>query len=71
MNLSTSKSEPYLMGNITDPADDCLLALWDEPLEYASISVDPKADHILFTVIIEAPDCPRLEIAHAIPGGHA
>ena len=60
-----------MSSNITDPACDSLLALWNDPIEYASIQVEPVSVYILFTVVVESPDSPRLEIPiHAIPGGH-
>lgn len=70
MNLATSRSR--LLSNLTEPYLDDFLALWNTPVEYTSIAMDIEPYVVRFTIIVEAPECPRIEFPfHTIPGGHA
>lgn len=67
MNLCTSKNN-----SVTDPDVECLLALWNSPVEHVGIAINPIDNYIVFTIVVEAPECPKLEFPiHPLLGGHA
>ena len=44
------------------PSVAAFLALWDDPVEFVDLHVEHSAGEFKVMIVIEAPDCPPLQI---------
>lgn len=61
------------LANIEDPITDALVSLLDDPTEHVTIAVNSElVTTVSFVVVVEPPDCPRLEFPMiTLVGGEA